>query len=227
MKKTQCKKRAEALTFTVGLLSLPSPALACGSCVFDMSEYVLPHALGWTIGITIWFCAVMVVAATEQNLLLTSPSSSHVFTSFSLVVLSFFIGTLFLGTLPFGLLGLLAAATTAKGFSPKIRPKLSKSTRVSLKAVSTTAFVCMLAGLAISMHTKNTRSDAEFVLQSVGHQGKVVLDRLISEKNEKQLRQILADMDSSNTTHIYFAKEVSEALEKIEQERTGPYVDAQ
>ncbi|MCI5222504.1 MAG: hypothetical protein D3924_07500 [Candidatus Electrothrix sp. AR4] len=221
------KKKAKALSFTVGLLGLPSLALACGSCVFDMLEYALPHAQGWTLGIVIWFCTVMMVVSTEKDLLLTSPSSSHVFTSFSLVVLSFFIGAAFLGPLPFGVLGLLAAGTTAKAFIPNIWSKLFKSTQTSLKVVTTIAFICMLAGLVISMHTKNTRSDAEFVLQSIGHQGKVVLDRLISEQNEKQLRQILANMDSSNTTDVYFAEEVSEALEKIERERRGLPVDTQ
>ncbi|MCI5212437.1 MAG: hypothetical protein D3910_27465, partial [Candidatus Electrothrix sp. ATG2] len=74
-----------------------------------------------------------------------------------------------------------------------------------------------------SIQAKAARTDVDFILEWGGHQGRVLLHRLIAdpEKNEVQLRQFLSNIDRSNAIHVYFAEEVSEALKKIEQERAN------
>ncbi|XOF32288.1 MAG: hypothetical protein ACL93V_09560 [Candidatus Electrothrix sp. YB6] len=224
------KRTAKATGIAIGLLGLPTVASACASCRFAQTEHILPHSTVWYYGMTIWFCAVMVLASSEKELyLIVSNLGGHAVTSIALAFSAYFFGFLLFGPLPFGLLGLLAASTTAKGFTPKIRAKLPKIAQVGLKTVSALAFACMLTGLVISMRTKATRSDADFILQWGGYQGEQVLHRLLSEpaKNEEQLRQILGNIDHSNAIHKYFAEEISGALEKLEKERLKTPADGQ
>ncbi|MGX9728071.1 MAG: hypothetical protein ACTFAK_12365 [Candidatus Electronema sp. VV] len=109
-------KNATAAAFAVGLLSLPGPAAACGSCAFGIADYALPHIWGWCLGITAWFLLLKVIGATEKEPAL----SSNPCIALTFVVLAFFLGFTFLGTLPFYVLGLMSLIVTGKGFSPKV-----------------------------------------------------------------------------------------------------------
>lgn len=91
---------------------------------------------------------------------------------------------------------------------------LNTKGNIGLTAVSIAALCCFVAWGSISAKTKNTRSDADFILHWNGYQGRAILKRLIAEKNTVQLRWILAE-----TKDEYLAKEVAEALEKIHKKK--------
>ena len=192
------------------LLALPATAFACGSCVFSIFEYALPHTLAWCLGVTIWFWIVMTISAFYRF-----------FTAVLWIIAAFFIGATSFGPLPFVLLGLMALTITVKMFRWETWKQLSKKKKIRLKTVSATAALCMATGLTISMQSKAIRSDANFILQEGGHQGRVILRQLIAQpqKNSEQLKYILANRDESNLEHVYFAEEISQALTKTKQEK--------
>lgn len=201
------KRTVQTISIVIGIFNLPSTAAACGACVFSIFEYALPHTLAWCLGIIIWFWIVMTIADWYRF-----------FTAVLWIVAAFLIGSAFLGPLPFGLLGLMAFSTTIKMFKPETWKQLSQQKQIGLKTVSATAVLCVAVGLTVSMHTKNTRSDSDFILKNGGHQGRMILRRLIAQpqENRKQLKHILANIDRSNLEHMYFAEEISEALKKTE-----------
>ncbi len=132
-----------------------------------------------------------------------------------------YIGFMFIGPYPFLLLGLMAASTTVKAFLPSVRQSLPEGLQVSLKILSAVALVCILAGAAISAHTKMTRSNAEFILQ---WNSGVILHTFISrpEKHEADLREVLA-----RTKDKSVAERVSAALAEIDKKKPELPADAQ
>ncbi|MCI5118863.1 MAG: hypothetical protein D3913_13120 [Candidatus Electrothrix sp. LOE1_4_5] len=206
------RKTAQAIVFAVILSGLPATATACGMCGFGILEYTLPHTMFWCLGITIWFCAVGIITAPKKFV-----------TDLIAVFVIFFLGTAFFGPFPFGLLALTACTRTISGFLPNIRKKMSEKSKRSLSAVTAMALVGIAVGLAISVHTLNTRSDVDFILRWGGYQGRAVLHKLISEpeKNEVQLKQFLSNIDRSDIVHLYFAEKVSKALATMEKKRAA------
>ncbi len=187
-----------ALTF--GLFSLPTTAAACINCMIGMFEYALPYTLVWCLGIAVWFCAVRAVVGRP-------------FTAVLWVFLTFIVAAAGLGPVAFILLGGMAFGTTVNAYSPDVQRKLPKGSRIGLTLVSVAAFICISAGFAISMHTKSTCSDADFILS--GYESSTVLQRLIAEpeKNAEQLRKIMAQTDNE-----YIVEEIARTLAKPEQE---------
>ncbi|MCI5114498.1 MAG: hypothetical protein D3921_13755 [Candidatus Electrothrix sp. AW1] len=206
------KKRMLTAAIIVRISSLPNTATACGMCGFGILEYTLPHTMFWCLGITIWFCAVGIITAPKKFV-----------TDLIAVFVIFFLGTAFFGPYPFGLLALTACTRTISGFLPNIRKKMSEKSKRSLSAVTAMALVGIAVGLAISVHTLNTRSDVDFILRWGGYQGRAVLHNLIAEpqKNEVQLKQFLSNIDRSDIVHLYFAEKVSKALATMEKERAA------
>ncbi|MCI5190827.1 MAG: hypothetical protein D3905_13775 [Candidatus Electrothrix sp. AS4_5] len=202
------KKRMLTAAIIVGISSLPNTATACGMCGFGILEYTLPHTMFWCLGITIWFCAVGIITAPKKFV-----------TDLIAVFVIFFLGTAFFGPFPFGLLALTACTRTISGFLPNIRKKMSEKSKRSLSAVTAMALVGIAVGLAMSVHTLNTRSDVDFILRWGGYQGKTVLDRLISEpeQHEDQLRQILAQTDDED-----MVKNITKALEELKETTSIP-----
>jgi hypothetical protein len=212
--------RAAALA--VALLTLPDSAAACGVCAFEQADYyVLPHAMAWSIAMAGWFFVLMMICTGEKRLSLSADTWHHFLLAVAFTFLAFVIGFMFLGTYPFLLLGLVAASATVKAFLPSVRQSLPKGLQVSLKVMSAVILVCMLAGGAISAHTKMTRSDAEFILQ---WNSGVILHTFISrpEKHEAALREVLA-----RTKNKSVAERVSVALAEIDKKKSKPPADAQ
>ncbi len=203
MKGTTLKRGVRIPALTVGLLSLPITATACIECTVGIFEYALPYTWAWCLGIAVWFCAVRTVVGRP-------------FTAVLWVFLAFITAGLGLGPVAFILLGGMAFGITVNAYSPDVRRNMTKGLRIGLTLVSVAAFICILAGFAISMHTKSIRSDADFILS--GYESSTVLQRLIAEpeKNEEQLKKILAETDEE-----YLAEEVAQALAKLEQERAN------
>lgn len=208
------RKTAQALIVAVALSSLPATAAACTVCIFSSFEYTLPHSQWWYLGITIWFFAVRTAVG--------RPFSAVLWIFLALIAAGAFIGPW-----AFVLLGGMALYTSIDTSLPQKRQELSKTSHLAMTVISVIAFISISIGLAISMHTRATRSDADFILQRKGAQGHIVLQRLIAEpeKNEEQLRQILANLDLSNATHKYFTEEISGALNKLEKEDTPNAAD--
>ena len=198
------KKAMRTAATAVMLSILPRPAAACGICVFGMVEYILPHTIFWCLSTAIWFWIVM-----------TIKDWYRFFTASLWIGVAYFIGSAFCGPLPFALLGVMAFAATCKMFRSETWKQLSKAQQIGLKAVSVAAVFCAAAGLTLSMQSKATRSDADFVLQwGNTYTGRSRLQRLIAEKDTGQLRQIL-----SQTKDEYMAGEITEALATIEENR--------
>jgi hypothetical protein len=211
-----------AAELAVALLILPDIAAACGACAFEQADYyVLPHTLAWSLGMAGWFFLLMMICAGEKRLALSASPWRHFLLAVVFTLLAIFIGAGTLGPLPCMLLGFMAARTTVRGFNPQTWPTLSKGLQVGLKTVSAAAIVCMLAGGAISAHTKMTRSDAEFILQ---WNSGVILHTFISqpEKHEAALREVLA-----RTKDKSVAEQVSAALAEIDNKKPKPPADAQ
>ena len=210
------RKTTQALIIAVALSSLPATAAACTVCIFSSFEYTLPHSQWWYLGITIWFLAVRTAVG--------RPFSAVLWTFLALIAAGAFIGSW-----AFVLLGGMSFYTTLDTSLSQKRQELSKRSRLAMTVISVIAFLCISVGFAISMHTKATRSDADFILQRKGAQGHIVLQRLNADpkKNEEQLRQILAEIDISNATHKYFAEEISEALETLKKEKENTPDDSQ
>jgi hypothetical protein len=206
------KRTAKATGIAIGLLSLPTKAAACGECVFGMFEYALPYTMAWCLGIAIWFWIVM-----------TIKDWYRFFTAVLWIVAAFFIGSAFCGPLPFSLLGVTAFAATCKMFRSETWKQLSKAQQIGLKAVSVAAIFCAAAGLTVSMQSKATRSDADFVLQwGGGHQSNIILRNLVAQKDTLQLRRILAE-----TKDEYLAEKVAEALAVVDREKDEPAPNTQ
>ncbi|WPD20895.1 MAG: hypothetical protein SD837_11865 [Candidatus Electrothrix scaldis] len=199
---------AQTALAAVVLLSLPTTALACTVCIYSQFEYNLPYTAWWCLGITIWFLAIRTA--------LDRLSSAVLWIFLALIAA----GT-FIGPWAFVILGGMALYTSIDTSLPKKRQKFSKRSQFAMTVISVIAFICISTGLAISIHAKSTRSDADFILQSRGAQGHIVLQRLLAEpkKNKEQLRQILANLDRSDITHKYFAEGISNALDKLEKEQ--------
>lgn len=121
----------QVATIAAALSILPTTAAACGICVFGIVEYILPYTIFWCLGTAIWFWIVMTIADWYRF-----------FTAILWIVAVFFIGAAFLGPLPFGLLGLMAFATTTKMFRSETWKQLSKAQQIGLKAVSVAAIFC-------------------------------------------------------------------------------------
>ena len=194
----------------VALFILPRPAAACGSCVFGMFEYGIPHITQFCLGISVWFLAVMTAVTGEKDLRLSPQILCHLSMAVVFFLLAWFIAAAYLGPLPFIVLGMMAFSVTVKAWSPSIRKKMTPFARIALTAVSVTALFCLVVWAGISAKTKSTRSDADFVLHWSGYQGRAVLKRLIADKDTVQLRQILAQ-----TENEYLAREIAEALAEI------------
>lgn len=203
-------KNIFAAAFVVFLLSLPGTAAACGGCVFEMFAYDFPHILELCYGITVWYCLVMLITAPEEALF---PNSNAYCVCFLMVALAYILGAMFFGPLSFGVLGILALYTTIKAFSPSVRQKISKKSKISLKIISLAAFIGIFVGIITSMNTAAYRSDADFILKYQGYRSNFLLERLIAAQDVVQLRQIL---DKTASQHL--AEKVTEALAKIEKE---------
>ncbi|XCN72626.1 MAG: hypothetical protein Q3M24_20405 [Candidatus Electrothrix aestuarii] len=199
---------AQTALVAVALSTLPTTALACTVCIYSQFEYNLPYIGWWCLGITIWFLAIRTALDRLSSAVLW-------------IFLALIAAEAFIGPWAFVILGGMALYTSIDTSLPKKRQKFSKRSQFAMTVISIIAFICIVTGLAISLHAKATRSDADFILQSKGAQGHIVLQRLIAEptRSEAQLRKILANLDLSNPTHKYFTKEISEALEKLEKEK--------
>jgi hypothetical protein len=192
----------QTAVLTAGLLLFSSKAEACGGCALALFEYSMPHILPLCLGISVWFLAVMSVTASDLW-------------SFIKIVLylllAWFLATL-VGPLPLAVLGLTACYTTVKACFPAGRKGMTSFTKIGLKVISVAAFFCLITWVFVSRETKQSRTDADFILQwSNTYTGKRVLQQLINEKDTLQLRKILIE-----TKDTYLAQEVADALAKTE-----------
>ncbi|MCI5151386.1 MAG: hypothetical protein D3916_18735, partial [Candidatus Electrothrix sp. MAN1_4] len=179
--------------------------------------YTLPHTMFWCLGIAIWFCAVGAMTAPKKQ-------KSHRFVAdFIVLFIVFILSTAFFGPCLFGLLAIIAFARTINGFLPSTRKTMSKESKRNLNTVNAMVLIGITAGLAVSMHTIETRTDADFVLQwGSGYQSKMILRDLVARKDTVQLQRILAE-----TKDKYLAEEVAEALATITEEGDEFVEDAQ
>ncbi|WP_417913493.1 hypothetical protein [Candidatus Electronema sp. JM] len=156
--------KTAAVAVAACLLMLPRPAAACVQCVTEQFEYTLPHMLGWCLGMIIWFVALTAAVKPEDRAALR-PLPSSLLKAAGLLLLAFFTGAAWLGPFSFMLLGGISLCATNKAIRPQIWPTLSKRSQIGLKVVSAVAIASILAGLVISMKTRITRSDADFILR--------------------------------------------------------------
>ena len=191
-------------------LFLPCSAAACGICTFSRIDYDWPHVMSWSIGMMLWlFLLCLSVDSKDKTILPLDTLTVGVF-----IIAAFFIGFIAFGPFSFIPLCLLALYASVKSYLPNVHHKLSGYSKKGIKILSLTAFFCMTVGSIISVHTKKSRSDAEFILQWHGaYMSRVVLERLLlnPEKNEEQLRHILAITGEKD-----FAEKINEALSKME-----------
>ncbi len=186
------------------LIGLPSTAAACSLCVFSSFEYALPYTNLWCLGITFWFCAVKISIRRSLGAVLWS-------------FLAFIAAGAFIGPWAFVLLGGMAFGITVNSYSPDVRKKLSKGSRIALLVVTTVAFTSIPLGLLISIQTRATRDDVQFILKQDGRgAGRIALQHLLSDpkKNERQLREIIIQIQNE-----FRAEEIRQALTKLAQEK--------
>jgi hypothetical protein len=161
--KTTVLRKVAALAVAL-LILLPDIAAACGICAFQQADYyVLPYTIAWSFGMEVWFFVLMMICTGEKRLSLSASPWHHFLLAVVFTFLAFFMGAAYFGPLPGLLLGFMAVITTVRGFNPQTWPTLSKGLQVGLKTVSAAAIVCILTGLVISINTRLTRSDADYI----------------------------------------------------------------
>ncbi len=197
------KKTIQTLIIA-GLAGLPNTAAACSLCIFSSFEYALPYTNLWYLGLTIWFCAVMTSIGRPLSAVLWS-------------FLAFIAAGAFIGPWAFVLLGGIAFGITVNSYSPDVRRKLSKGSRIALLVVTTVAFASIPIGLVITAQTRAARDDVAFILKRDGkNAGRVALQQLLSEpeKNEGQLKKIMTQIQNEMK-----AEEIRQALAELKKKK--------
>lgn len=137
---------------------------ACPACFMAASDRILPPIYAWCLLSFVWFLAAAIVAERRNKQFAVVPRVS---VAILILLLAAFLGMAMIGPFPLLLLMLGPIAAFAKGVALRNHPE-RPPVYADMAAVGSVLMAATLALLGWSLYVRQTRTEAQFIVQWPG-----------------------------------------------------------